>query len=67
MASYAFVTAVYEALWTPEQPVFRLAEILELLEARPALFARTSPLAGVNWYRHHLGELRTVTAEQTRA
>jgi len=65
-ADYAFVTAVYEALWTPERPVFRLAEILEFLDARPDVLALNSHLAGVNWYRHHLVELRTVTAEQTR-
>lgn len=63
---YAFVSAVYEALWAPERPVFRLADILNLLEARPDLLALNAHLAGVNWYRHHLEELRTVTAEQTR-
>ena len=65
-ADYDFVTAVYEVLWSPERPVFRLPEILELLDARPDLADRNRHLAGVNWYRHHLKELRTVTAEQTR-
>lgn len=64
---YTFVAAVYEALWTPGRPVFRLADILALLEARPDLFALNAHLAGVNWYRHHLGELRTVNADQTRS
>ena len=63
---YTFVAAVYEALWTPERPVFPLADLLGLLEARPDLYVLNAHLAGVNWYRHHLGELRTVTAEQTR-
>lgn len=63
---YAFVAAVYEALWTPRRPVFRLADILALLESRPDVPALNAHLAGVNWYSHHLGELRTIHAEQTR-
>src|SRR5262249_1543199 len=53
---YAFVAAVYEALWRPERPVFGLAEILALLAERPEIFDLNSRYAGVNWYRHHLGE-----------
>jgi spore coat polysaccharide biosynthesis protein SpsF len=62
----AFVTAVYEALWRPERPVFRLSEILALLEARPEIAALNRRHLGVNWYRHHLSELRTVSASETR-
>src|SRR4029077_6212329 len=32
---YNFVSAVYDALWTRERPVFGLAEILDLLAAKP--------------------------------
>jgi spore coat polysaccharide biosynthesis protein SpsF len=64
---YNFVSAVYDALWTRERPVFGLAEILDLLAARPALFALNSRYAGVNWYHHHLSELRTVGPHQTRS
>jgi spore coat polysaccharide biosynthesis protein SpsF len=63
----AFVTAVYEALWRPERPVFRLSEILTLLEARPEIAALNRVLLGVNWYRDHLSELRTVSASETRS
>lgn len=63
---YAFVSAVYQALWQPGRPPFSLAEILELLECRPALLDLNGRLAGVNWYRHHLAELRTVGAADTR-
>jgi spore coat polysaccharide biosynthesis protein SpsF len=63
---HAFVAAVYDALWTPERPLFGLAEILELLAARPDIYELNRRWAGVNWYRHHLGELATVGAEQTR-
>jgi spore coat polysaccharide biosynthesis protein SpsF len=63
---YDFIAAVYDALWTPEQPVFGLDAILSLCDARPDLYAKNARYAGVNWYRHHLGELRTVTARDTR-
>jgi spore coat polysaccharide biosynthesis protein SpsF len=64
---YAFVCAVYDALWSPGggRP-FGVAEILELLAARPEIFELNRRFAGVNWYREHLGELATVGAEQTR-
>ena len=32
----------------------------------PEVFALNQKFAGVNWYRHHLGELKTVDASQTR-
>jgi spore coat polysaccharide biosynthesis protein SpsF len=78
---YAFVRAVYEALWTseperslerpggyeaPGKKPFGLTEILELLAARPDIFELNRRYAGVNWYRNHLGELATVGADQTR-
>jgi spore coat polysaccharide biosynthesis protein SpsF len=61
-----FVRAVAEALRTPERPVFGLADILALLDARPELYGLNARHAGVNWYRHHLGDLRTVSAAETR-
>jgi len=63
---YIFVSAVYDALWRPERPVFTLADILALLEARPELRLMNARYAGVNWYRHHLGALRHVRASETR-
>ncbi len=65
-ADHAFVAAVYDALWTAARPVFSLGDIVRLIEARPDLLAINSRYAGVNWYRHHLGELRTVSAADTR-
>ncbi|APR83066.1 N-Acetylneuraminate cytidylyltransferase [Minicystis rosea] len=64
---YDFIKAVYDALWRPERPIFGLDDILRLLEARPEIAALNAKYAGVNWYRHHLGELRTITARETRA
>jgi spore coat polysaccharide biosynthesis protein SpsF len=67
---YAFVSAVFDALWAPgggERRPFGLAAILDLLAARPEIFELNRRFAGVNWYRNHLGELATVGAGQTRS
>jgi spore coat polysaccharide biosynthesis protein SpsF len=63
---YALVGAVYAALWRRERPVFGLDEILALLDERPELARLNARYAGVNWYRHHLDELRTVARDETR-
>ncbi len=62
---YAFIGAVYDALY-PTNPTFGLADILQLLAARPDIADLNAHLAGVNWYRNHLDELKTVDASQTR-
>jgi spore coat polysaccharide biosynthesis protein SpsF len=62
----AFVSAVYAELWRPGQTPFGLGDILALLEARPEIRELNARYAGVNWYRHHLGDLRTVKAAETR-
>ncbi len=62
---YAFIRAVYEELY-PKNPRFGLQEVLDLTARRPDIFALNSQYAGVNWYRHHLHELKTITADQTR-
>jgi spore coat polysaccharide biosynthesis protein SpsF len=62
----AFVQEVYDALWRTDRPVFSLPEILAFLDRRPDVFALNAHLAGVNWYRHHLADLRTVRPQETR-
>ena len=64
---YQLIAAVYDALWTAARPLFSLGEILALLDRRPDLRALNAPYVGVNWYRHHLRDLRTVTASDTRS
>ena len=64
-ADYQFIKAVYEALF-PVNPNFELADILGLLKQRPDIYALNAEYAGVNWYRNHLEELKTVTPEQTK-
>lgn len=63
---YAFIAAVYEALYPAKRESFSLYDILELVKNRPDIYTLNAKYAGVNWYRHHLGELRTVSAEMTR-
>ncbi len=63
---YHLLRAVYDALWTEQAPVFTLAEILALLDAHPEISALNARYRQVNWYRHHLGQLRTVSARDTR-
>jgi spore coat polysaccharide biosynthesis protein SpsF len=62
---YAFIRAVYEALY-PSNPTFGLLDILELLNQRPDIAQLNAHLAGVNWYRNHLDELKTIDASQTK-
>jgi spore coat polysaccharide biosynthesis protein SpsF len=65
-ADYDFIKAVYEALYSVN-PNFGLNDILTLLKQRPDIYALNADLAGVNWYRNHLDELKTVDAAQTKA
>lgn len=62
---FAFIRTVYEHLY-PKNPRFCLQDILSLTDAHPEIFALNNRYAGVNWYRNHLDELKTVTTEQTR-
>jgi len=63
---YFFVEQVYDHLWSQANPGFSIQEILRLLSDRPEIAAINAKYAGVNWYRHHLDELRTKTAKDTR-
>lgn len=62
---YRFITAVYAALYEND-PLFSLEDILSFLAAHPEVAGLNSRYAGVNWYRHHMDELKTVSAAQTR-
>lgn len=62
---YLLIAAVYDALF-PLNPRFGLDDILEFLALHPEVEALNDQYAGVNWYRHHLDELKTVSAEHTR-
>ena len=62
---YAFIKTVYEALYN-QNPAFGLDDVLRLIAERPDIAHLNAHLAGVNWYRNHLDELRTVDASQTK-
>lgn len=62
---FMFVSAVYDALFS-HNPRFSLEDVLSLLQERPEVAALNAHLAGVNWYRNHLGELKTITTNETR-
>lgn len=64
-ADYAFISTVFDELY-PSNPLFGVGEILALLDSRPEIFEINAQFAGVNWYRHHLDELKTVGTGQTR-
>jgi spore coat polysaccharide biosynthesis protein SpsF len=64
-ADFEFIRTVYEHLY-PDNAHFCLGDILRLLERRPDIAAINSGLIGINWYRHHMNELRTIEPSQTR-
>ena len=62
---YQFIKKVYDELFD-ENRIFNLEDILELLEKKPEMLNINSKYAGVNWYRHHLDELKTKSKSDTR-
>lgn len=64
-ADYEFLSTIYAALYS-HRPRFSLADILALLQAHPEIADLNARYAGINWYRHHLQELHTITPDQTR-
>lgn len=65
MEDYLFIKAVYDELYD-SNPKFSLSDILELLERKPEIKRLNEKYTGVNWYRNHLNELKTITKEQTK-
>ncbi len=65
MEDYQVIRAVYDAL-SDNTPCFGIAEILAFLEKNPAIRKINEKYTGVNWYRNHLSELRTIKPEQTK-
>lgn len=65
MEDYLFIKAVYDELYQ-SNPKFSLYDILKLLERKPEIKKLNEKYLGVNWYRNHLNELKTVNKEQTK-
>lgn len=62
---YNFLKLVYKELY-PINDKFTLQDILDLLERKPEIKKMNEEYWGVNWYRNHLSELKTITTEQTK-
>ena len=62
---YEFIKKVYDELY-PSNPTFGLRDILLLLEEKPEIKKINQMYVGVNWYRNHLKELKTITEKQTK-
>lgn len=63
---YDFISTIYDRLY-PVNPNFGIPEILYLLKGEPDLMQMNRKYAGVNWYHHHIHELRTIHPSQTRS
>jgi spore coat polysaccharide biosynthesis protein SpsF len=64
-ADYLFIKRVYEELY-PSKPDFSCEDILNLLEQKPEIYNINAQYAGVNWYRNHLNDLKTISSDQTK-
>ncbi|MBK8550343.1 MAG: glycosyltransferase family protein [Ignavibacteria bacterium] len=56
---YEFIKRVYDELYDGNK-IFTLCDIMMLLDRKPELKKINEMHLGVNWYRNHLGELKTV-------
>lgn len=65
-ADYQFIKRVFAELY-PKVEDFSCQDILDLLEQKPEIYELNNQYAGVNWYRHHLDELKTVGTGQTKS
>jgi spore coat polysaccharide biosynthesis protein SpsF len=65
LEDYHFIKAVFEQLY-PQKNDFSCDDILNLLAERPDIMEINAAYAGINWYRHHLDELKTIDAGQTK-
>jgi len=63
---YLVIKMVYDALWTCVHPSFSIYDILSFLNQHPEVRKLNEMFAGVNWYRNHLVDLRTISAEFTK-
>jgi spore coat polysaccharide biosynthesis protein SpsF len=64
-ADYQFIKRVYEELY-PINPRFSCQQILTLLYKKHGIYNINAQYAGVNWYRNHLDELKTISSNQTK-
>ena len=65
LEDYNFIKAVFEELY-PSNTAFSFTDIISLLKIKPEIYAINAQYAGVNWYRNHLDELKTISSIHTK-
>ncbi len=62
---YEFIKTVFDKLYYKNEK-FGLDDILSLIETEPQIYQINEKYIGVNWYRNHISELKTIQRSQTR-
>lgn len=62
---YYFIERVFRELYADNNQ-FSCEDILNQLNQKPEIYNINAQYAGVNWYRHHMDELKTITSGQTK-
>lgn len=62
---YEFIKRIYDELYKNKID-FKLCDIMMLLDRKPELKEINSIRAGINWYRDHFDELKTIRKEQLK-
>jgi len=62
---YLFINEIYNELYN-QNPFFGIDDILNLVSLNPELMKINEMYTGVNWYRHHLNELNTISSVHTK-
>ena len=65
LKDFNFIKSVYDELY-PINPNFTLQDILDILKQKPEIKKINEEYCGVNWYRNHLNELKTIDSKQTK-
>lgn len=65
LEDYLFIKEVYDSLYE-SNPRFGINDILEYERYHPEVKALNSKYNGVNWYRNHLNDLKTIKPDQTK-
>jgi spore coat polysaccharide biosynthesis protein SpsF len=65
MEDYLFIKEVYDALYD-KNPGFGIDDILKYENDHPEIKSLNEKYNGVNWYRDHLNDLKTISPEQTK-
>ena len=62
---YQVINNIFSNLY-PQDPFFSYIDIINYLEKNPRIVDINNHLNGVNWYRHHIEELKTIDPSMTK-